>query len=57
VRIEKARTLLQEGMSVKDTSISVGYGNIGYFSTLFKSSTGLSPTEYKKSISSSDTIH
>jgi two-component system response regulator YesN len=57
VRIEKARTLLQEGMSVKDTSISVGYGNIGYFSTLFKSSTGLSPTEYKKSISSTETVH
>jgi two-component system response regulator YesN len=47
VRIEKAKTLLAQGISVRDVAISVGYGNIAYFSTLFKQCTGMSPSEYR----------
>ncbi len=47
IRIEKAKTLLSQGISVRDVAITVGYGNIAYFSTLFKQCTGMSPSEYR----------
>ena len=49
VRIEKAKTmLLGDGNSVTDIAESVGYSDIYQFSKAFKSSTGLSPSEYAK---------
>lgn len=48
VRIEKAKTLLGQGLSVRDVALEVGYGNIAYFSTLFRQTTGQSPSEYRK---------
>ena len=51
IRIEKAKALLKEGMSVRDVAISVGYGNISYFSTLFKQQTGFNPSSYRSSTS------
>ncbi len=47
-RMEKARELLLSGMSVRDVALRVGYGNIAYFSTLFKQVSGTSPSEYAK---------
>ena len=47
-RIEKARELLLSGVSVRDAALQVGYGNIAYFSTLFKQMCGVSPSEYAK---------
>ena len=47
-RIEKARELLLSGVSVRDAALQVGYGNIAYFSTLFKQMCGISPSEYAK---------
>lgn len=47
-RIEKARELLLGGVSVRDAALQVGYGNIAYFSTLFKQMCGVSPSEYAK---------
>lgn len=49
IRIEKAKALLSEGSSVRDVAISVGYGNISYFSTLFKQQTGVSPSAFRES--------
>ncbi len=48
ILIERAKALLLEGMSVRDVAISVGYGNISYFSTLFKQETGLSPSAFRE---------
>jgi len=48
IRIERAKALLSEGMSVRDVAISVGYGNISYFSTLFKQQTGFSPSTFRQ---------
>lgn len=48
IRIERAKALLAEGMSVRDVAISVGYGNISYFSTLFKQQTGVSPSSFRQ---------
>ena len=49
IRIERAKALLSDGMSVRDVAISVGYGNISYFSTLFKQETGVSPSAFRES--------
>ncbi len=48
IRIERAKALLSEGMSVRDVAISVGYNNIPYFSTLFKQQTGVSPSAFRR---------
>ncbi len=51
VRVERAKTLLSQGFSVRDVALEVGYGNIAYFSTLFRQTTGQSPSEYRKNFS------
>jgi len=48
-RIERAKKFLAMGYNVTETATSVGYGNITYFSSLFKEMVGCSPSEYKKS--------
>jgi len=48
LRMEEAKKLLLRGISVRDTAISVGYGNISYFSLTFKNHTGLSPRDFAK---------
>lgn len=47
-RIAMAKVQLQSGMSVTETCFAVGFESVGSFSTLFKSKTGKSPTEYQK---------
>lgn len=47
-RIEKAKVLLEEGVSVTDTTMAIGYTNVSYFSTLFKEQVGVNPASYKK---------
>ncbi|MBB1284257.1 helix-turn-helix transcriptional regulator [Flavisolibacter sp. BT320] len=49
-RMEKAKELLQTGMTVSDTCYEVGFESPCSFSTLFKSRTGLTPAAYKKAI-------
>lgn len=51
LRLEKSLGLLQEGYSVKETSINVGYSDPLYFSRLFKKHYGMSPNTFKKSVS------
>ncbi|NIK77119.1 two-component system response regulator YesN [Paenibacillus castaneae] len=49
VRMEKARELLLErNMLVYEVAERVGYKNVPYFSTLFKKTTGMNPTELIK---------
>jgi len=47
-RIEKAKEQLKNGMSVTETCFAVGFESLGSFSTLFKSKTRKSPSEYQK---------
>lgn len=52
VRIERAKELLSRGSdSAKDISKKIGFQNTTYFCSVFKKETGLSPAEYKKSVS------
>jgi len=53
-KIEKAKLFLSQGYSVKDTALMLGYGNINYFSILFKQLTGQSPSEYARNSSLSE---
>ncbi len=48
IRIEKARELLASGKyKINEISDMVGFNNTGYFSKVFKKSTGTSPLDYK----------
>lgn len=48
-RMKRAAEMLRSGnRSVTDVAQKVGYGNISYFSSLFKSYYGVSPTQYGK---------
>ncbi len=47
-RIEKSKEQLKNGMSVTETCFAVGFESLGSFSTLFKTKTGKSPSEYRK---------
>ena len=47
-RIEMSKEHLIHGMSVTETCFAVGFESLGSFSTLFKTKTGKSPTEFQK---------
>lgn len=47
-KIEFAKTLLLEGVSVTDTAMRLGFTTSGYFSTVFKKYTLYSPVEFIK---------
>lgn len=46
VRIENAKRLLEEGVSVKDAADQVGYDSLNNFYKYFKRYTGTTPAEY-----------
>ena len=46
VRIENAKKLLEEGVSVKDAADQVGYDSLNNFYNYFKRYTGTTPAEY-----------
>lgn len=51
-RIEEAKRLLSEGsLPLKKIAEAVGFEDYNYFSRAFKKSTGLTPREYKNSVS------
>lgn len=47
-RIERAKELLANGLSVTDTCFDIGFDSPSSFSTLFKSRVGVSPNEFRK---------
>ena len=47
IRINKAKELLKDGLSVTEVSSVVGFNDIYYFSKCFKKYSGLSPSQYK----------
>lgn len=49
LRIQKAKNyLIQTDYDIAEIAASVGYGDLKYFSKLFKKNTGLSPSEFRK---------
>lgn len=46
VRLNNARKLLLEGVSIQDTCWQVGFNSVNSFSNLFKSRFGTSPTKF-----------
>ena len=46
IRMERARELLAQGLSVKEAAARVGYANGNYFAKVFRRVTGRSPSEY-----------
>lgn len=52
LRIEEAKRLIEENddLNIADVSQAVGYEDQHYFSRIFKSTTGMTPSEYKKSL-------
>lgn len=47
-RIEKSKENLINGMTITETCFTVGFESLGSFSTLFKTKTGKSPSEFQK---------
>lgn len=47
MRIEKAKQLMQEGMSVAEAAETLGYGNVYHFIRQFKQFTGVTPKQYR----------
>jgi len=47
-RINESKKLLENGMGVTESCYLVGFETPSSFSTLFKSRTGLTPSEYQK---------
>ncbi|MBZ0316539.1 MAG: AraC family transcriptional regulator [Anaerolineae bacterium] len=49
-RIDRAKELLRSSdLSITEICLEVGFESLGSFSTLFRKTTGLSPSEYRKS--------
>ncbi len=48
LRMEEAKKLLQQGVSVKDICLRIGYQDRNYFNQSFRKYTGTSPAEYRK---------
>ena len=46
-RIERAKALLRQGMSVTDTCVSVGCTSLGSFSSRFTEIVGTTPSQYR----------
>ena len=49
LKMSKAVELLKSGVSIKETSARLGFLNQNYFSTVFKRTMGLSPSEAARS--------
>ena len=47
-RIEKTKEYLKKGMTITETCFAIGFESLCSFSTLFKSRTGRTPTEFQK---------
>lgn len=50
LRLNQAKLLLKNGLSIKETASSVGYEDAFQFSKIFKKHIGCSPAEYRKII-------
>lgn len=49
-KVKKAKKMIYEGKKMADISEKLGFSSVAHFSSVFKKRTGVSPTEYKKSL-------
>jgi len=50
-KIERAQLMMMvNNMTVKDIAFSLAYDSLSYFNRIFKKTTGMTPTQYQKSI-------
>lgn len=49
-RIEAATAMLAEGRRVTDVAVAVGFGNISYFSKVFRERKGCAPSAYQRAL-------
>ena len=56
IRMEKAKILLIEGNSVKDTAINVGFLDSAYFSKVFNQKFDINPSLYKQAYENNETL-
>ncbi|MCR4626985.1 MAG: response regulator [Treponema sp.] len=55
LRLKKAKNLLQDkSLIIKEITAAVGYNDQNYFSKLFKNKFGITPTEYRNSLTIGD---
>jgi AraC-like DNA-binding protein len=47
-RIERAKALLRQGMSVSDACVTVGCTSLGSFSSRFSDIVGMTPSQYRR---------
>ena len=48
VRVERAKEMLERGVSVTETCFAVGFDSLGSFTGLFKRRAGVTPSEYQR---------
>ena len=48
VRVEKAKEMLEQGVSVTAACLAVGFDGLGSFTGLFKRRAGITPCEYRR---------
>jgi AraC-like DNA-binding protein len=48
VRVEKAKEMLEQGTSVTEACLAVGFDSLGSFTGLFKRRAGVNPSEYQR---------
>ena len=48
VRIERAKELLEQELSVTEACFAVGFDSLGSFTSLFKRRAGVTPSEYQR---------
>ena len=56
IRMNRAKLLLREALTVEEVAASVGYPDALYFSKAFKKWTGATPTAFRKNIAGQGTI-
>ncbi len=50
MKLRRAMELIDGGASVKEAALMTGFRDVNYFSVVFKRETGLTPTEYRRSV-------
>ena len=49
-RVEEAKTLIEKGFPIDKIAKDIGFRNIQYFDSVFKTFEGISPTKYKNGL-------